>query len=316
MFPKGLTKMRIMFMGTPDFAVPCLDILIKNGHEICAVVTQPDKPKGRGHKMVAPPVKVCAIENNIPVFQPESLRNNELLDVLAETNPELIVVVAYGKILPEYILNFPKHECINVHASILPKYRGAAPIQWSVINGDETTGVTTMYMEKGLDTGDMIFKAETQISRTETYGELHDRLSVMGAELLIKTVDAIENGTAPREKQDDSLSCYAPMISKETGHIDFSKNADDILNLIRGTNPYPMSYAMYGDEMLKIIHAEKGEEKQGVCGNLCIKNKKIEVVCGDNTTILVDEIQFKGGKRMSVLSYLNGNTIDDTIILK
>ena len=308
--------MRIMFMGTPDFAVPCLDILIKNGHEICAVVTQPDKPKGRGHKMVAPPVKVCAVENNIPVFQPESLKNNELLGLLEETNPELIVVVAYGKILPEYILNFPKYGCVNVHASILPKYRGAAPIQWSVINGDKTTGVTTMYMEKGLDTGDMIFKAETPLGETETYGELHDRLSVMGAELLIKTVDAIENGTAPREKQDDSLSTYASMISKETGHIDFSKNADAILNLIRGTNPWPMSYAMYGGEMMKVIHAEKGEKKQGVCGKLCIKNKKIEVICGENGTILIDEIQFKGGKRMSVSSYLNGNSIDETIILK
>ena len=284
--------MRILFMGTPDFAVPCLKILIENGHG------------------------VCAESNGIPVFQPQSLKNDELLPVLDELKPELIIVVAYGKILPEYILNFPKYGCVNVHASLLPKYRGAAPIQWSVINGDKTTGVTTMYMEKGLDTGDMIFKSSTEIGDCETYGELHDRLSEMGAGLLIKTVSAISGGTAPREKQNDDESCYAPMISKETGHIDWSRPSDEVLNLIRGTNPWPMSYTMYGDEVLKIITAEDGGGASGDCGSISVRNKKLFITCGGGTSIAADEIQFKGGKRMRFADYLNGHTIDESIILK
>ncbi len=308
--------MKILFMGTPDFAVPCLDILLKDGHEICGAVTQPDKPKGRGHKLVPPPVKQFAEENNITVYQPQSLKNEELKPLLEELSPQLIVVVAYGKILPEYILSFPEYGCINVHASLLPKYRGAAPIQRCIIDGETETGVTTMYMEKGLDTGDMIFKAAVEIGETETYGELHDKLSVMGAELLSKTVRALSDGTAPREKQDDSLSCYAEMISKETGHIDWSKPSTDVLNLIRGTYPFPGSYTFYGDEVLKILHASVGKPTEGVCGSIRLENKSLEVVCGDKMSIYVDEIQFKGGKRMSVASYLNGHTIDCSVILK
>ena len=308
--------MKILFMGTPDFAVPCLRILIEKGHDICAAVTQPDKPKGRGHKLVPPPVKVCAQENNIPVYQPETLRNKALLPVLEEHNPDLIVVVAYGKILSEYILNYPKYGCINVHASLLPKYRGAAPIQWCVINGEKETGVTTMYMEKGLDTGDMILKSVTEIGYNETYGELHDRLSAMGAELLAETVPLIENGTAPREKQNDSLSNYAPMISRETGRIDWNKSADEIVNLIRGCNPYPTAYTMYDDEVLKIINATVGGKKSGESGSVQVVSKKLEIVCGDGKCIIVDEIQFKGGKRMTVASYLNGHMIDERIVLK
>ena len=303
-------------MGTPDFAVPCLEILIEKGYDVCAVVTQPDKPKGRGHKLVPPPVKVCAQENNIPVYQPETLRDNSLMPVLEEYSPELIVVVAYGKILPEYFLNYQKYGCINVLASLLPKYRGAAPIQWCVINGEKETGVTTMYMEKGLDTGDMILKSATQIGDNETYGELHDRLSLMGAELLAETLPAIENEAAPREKQDDSLSNYAPMISRETGRIDWNKSADEIVNLIRGCNPYPMAYTMYGDEVLKIITATVGGKKAGESGSVQVVSKKLEVVCGDGKCIVADEIQFKGGKRMTVASYLNGHTIDESVILK
>lgn len=303
-------------MGTPEFAVPCLDILIGEGHEVCGVVTQPDKPRGRGHKLTPPPVKVRAEESGIAVFQPESLKNEALLSVLKELAPELIVVVAYGKILPEYILNFPEYGCVNVHASLLPKYRGAAPIQRCVINGERETGVTTMYMAKGLDTGDMIFKSSTEIGDDETYGELHDRLSVMGAELLAKTVTAIADGTAPREEQDDSLSSYAPMISRETGHIDWSKSAAEVLNLIRGTNPYPMSYTMYGEETLKIIHAELGKAAGGECGSFAVESGRLNIVCGDGMSILADEIQFKGGKRMSTASYLNGHSLDESVILK
>ncbi len=307
--------MKILFMGTPEFAVPCLDILIKEGHNICGVVTQPDKPKGRGHKMMPPPVKVRAEENNIPVFQPETLKGEAFLPELEQLNPDVIIVVAYGKILPEYVLNFPKYGCINVHGSLLPKYRGAAPIQWSIINGETETGITTMYMEKGLDTGDMIFKSFTPISPEDTYETLHDRLSQMGADLIAKTVAAAEEGELPREKQNDDLSCYAPMISRETGHINWSEPAHKILNLIRGLNPFPASYTMYGDEVLKIYHARMGHTAKGNCGEFKVTDKMFEVVCGDGMSILIDEIQFKGGKRMSVSGYLNGHSVDENIIL-
>lgn len=230
--------MRILFMGTPDFAVPCLERIHQDGHEVVGVVSQPDQPKGRGHKMTPPPVKEYAVSCGIPVYQPTKLRNGAFLPVLEELKPELIVVVAYGRILPKEILDYPRYGCVNVHASLLPKYRGAAPIQWSVIRGEKETGVTTMYMAEGLDTGDMILKAATPIGETETYGELHDRLSVMGAELLAETIDRIQMGDAPREVQKEEDSCYAPMISKETGHIDWHCSAEEILNLIRGTNPW------------------------------------------------------------------------------
>lgn len=308
--------MKILFMGTPDFSVPCLDIILKDGHEVCGVVTQPDKPKGRGYKLVPPPVKQYAGENGISVYQPTSLKDNAILPLLNELDPQLIIVVAYGKILPEYILNYPKHGCVNVHASLLPKYRGAAPIQRCIIDGETVSGVTTMYMEKGLDTGDMIYKDSVEISEDETYGQLHDKLSDMGAKLLKRTIDAIESGEAPREKQDDSKSCYAEMISKETGHIDWNKPAKTVLNLIRGTYPFPGSFSLYGDEALKILHAKIGRETSGAIGSIKITNKMLEVVCGDGMSIFVDEIQFKGGKRMSVESYLNGHSIDETVILR
>ena len=307
--------MKVLFMGTPDFSVPCLKALLDNEYDVLGVVTQPDKPKGRGHKLAPPPVKVCAMENNIPVYQPESLKDKALMPVLEDLNPDIIIVVAYGKILPEYILNYPKYGCVNVHASLLPKYRGAAPIQWAVIDGEPESGVTTMYMEKGLDTGDMIFKAVCKIGEEETYGDLHDKLSPMGAELLIKTVKAIEEGNAPREKQDDALSNYASMIQRETAQIDWSKPAKEVLNLIRGMNPYPVSYTAYGEEVLKIFHGTLGGEREGKSGSIKLNNKKLEIVCGDNKFIIVDEIQFKGGKRMTVESYLNGHSIDENIIL-
>ena len=308
--------MKILFMGTPDFAVPCLDAICKKGYEVVGAVTQPDKPKGRGHKLVPPPVKELAMENDIEVFQPNSLKNDSFLRELQRLNPDLIVVVAYGKILPSYILDFPKFGCINVHASLLPKYRGAGPIQWAVINGEKTTGVTTMYMEEGLDTGDMILKEETGIYPDETAGELFDRLSGMGAELLIKTINRIEKGDAPREKQNDELSCYAPMISKETGHIDWNKTSEEIINLIRGTNPWPMSYSVYDGVPMKIIKAEKGNKCGDCCGKIISVDKNgICVGCGDGS-VLIKEIQMQGGKRMSVESYLNGHTLNCGIVLE
>ena len=307
--------MKILFMGTPDFAVPCLDILVSNGFDVCGAVTQPDKPKGRGHKLTPPPVKEYAISKNIPVYQPQTLKDGEFEKVLDELKPQLIAVVAYGKILPEYILDFPEYGCVNVHASVLPKYRGAAPIQWAIINGDKTTGVTTQYMKMGVDTGDIIFTDETEILPDETYGELYTRLSQSGAELLLKTVNAIKDGTAPRTEQDESEATHAPMLTKETGHIDWTKSADEVLSLIRGTNPWPMSYAMYGDEMMKVFGVKKGSGFDVPPGKIRIVNKKLEISCGKDS-VVVDEIQFKGGKRMTVASYLNGHDIDENIILK
>lgn len=307
--------MKILFMGTPDFAVPCLDILVSNGFDVCGAVTQPDKPKGRGHKLTPPPVKEYAISKNIPVYQPQTLKDGEFEKVLDELKPQLIAVVAYGKILPEYILDFPEYGCVNVHGSVLPKYRGAAPIQWAIINGDKTTGVTTQYMKMGVDTGDIIFTDETEILPDETYGELYTRLSQSGAELLLKTVNAIKAGTAPRTEQDESEATHAPMLTKETGHINWTKSADEVLNLIRGTNPWPMSYAMYGDEMMKVFGVKKGSGFDAPPGKIRIVNKKLEISCGKDS-VVVDEIQFKGGKRMTVASYLNGHDIDENIILK
>ena len=307
--------MKILFMGTPDFAVPCLDILVSNGFDVCGAVTQPDKPKGRGHKFTPPPVKEYAISKNIPVYQPQTLKDGEFEKVLDELKPQLIAVVAYGKILPEYILDFPEYGCVNVHGSVLPKYRGAAPIQWAIINDDKTTGVTAQYMKMGVDTGDIIFTDETEILPDETYGELYTRLSQSGAKLLLKTVNAIKDGTAPRTEQDESEATHAPMLTKETGHIDWTKSADEVLSLIRGTNPWPMSYAMYGDEMMKVFGVKKGSGFDAPPGKIRIVNKKLEISCGKDS-VVVDEIQFKGGKRMTVASYLNGHDVDENIILK
>lgn len=302
--------MRILFMGTPDFAVPCLEKLYNEGHEIIGAVSQPDKPKGRGHKLVPTPLKACAENLNIPVFQPETLKDNAFLPVLEELNPEIIVVVAYGKILPEYILNFPKYGCINVHGSLLPKYRGAAPIQWAVINGEKETGVTTMYMGKGLDTGDMLLKATTPIGEYETSGELFDRLSLIGADLIAETLVKLEKGEVSRQVQNEDEATYAPIITKETGFIDWSKTAREIINLIRGCNPWPVASTTYKGEILKIYSAEMGDPTSSPAGTILgIKNKCLEVACGDKS-ILIKEIQFFGGKRMTVESYINGHEID------
>ncbi len=301
--------MKILFMGTPDFAVPCLEALVKAGHTLVGAVSQPDQPKGRGHKLQPPPVKVCAMEHDIPVYQPTTLKNESFLEALKETDPELIVVVAYGKILPKYILDYPKYGCVNVHASLLPKYRGAAPIQWSVINGEKVTGVTTMYMAEGLDTGDMIEKAETEIGVAETYGELHDRLSVMGAELLVQTVVKLEDGTAEREVQKDEESCYAPMLSKETGHIDWTKSGQEVLNLIRGTNPWPMAFSLYEGVPMKLIAGSVSEQKGSAPGEIISVDKKGICIATGDGSIIVTEIQMQGSKRMDVASYLNGHEI-------
>ncbi len=298
-------------MGTPEFAVPCLEALINSEHLVVGAVTQPDKPAGRGHKLTPPPVKVCAEENGIKVFQPETLKDFAFKAELEELTPDLIIVVAYGKILPEYILNFPKYGCINMHASLLPKYRGAGPIQWVVINGEKKTGITSMLMEKGLDTGDMLLKCETEIGEYETADHLHDRLMVMGAELMIETIKQLEKGELKPEKQNDAESCYAPMISKETAKIDWSKPAREILNLICGMNSWPVAHTLYMGELMKIYMATMGKPSNSACGQIISANEKgIEVVCGDGNTIVVTDVQFKGSKQMKVRDWLNGHKIE------
>ncbi len=308
--------MKILFMGTPDFAVPCLDILIKSEYEVCGVVTQPDKPQGRGHKLTPPPVKRLAMENGIEVFQPETLKDFAFKPELERLNPDMIVVVAYGKILPEYILNFPRYGCINMHASLLPKYRGAGPIQWSVINGEEKTGITSMLMEKGLDTGDMLLKVETEIGEYETASELHDRLMIMGAELLMKTIEGIKTGEIIPEKQNDDDSCYAPMISKETAKIDWSRSAKVVSKLIAGMNSWPIAHTLYKGEMLKIYRATVKGAAKGKIGQILAANENgIEILCGDGVSILATEVQFAGSKAMRVRDYLNGHSIEEGEIL-
>ena len=299
---------RILFMGTPDFAEVSLKKLTDEEFNVVGVITQPDKPKGRGHKMVFPPVKQTALDKNIPVFQPEKLKNGELKEVLDELKPEIIIVVAYGKILPDYVLDYPKYGCINVHGSLLPKYRGAAPIQWAVINGEEKTGITTMLMDKGLDTGDMLLTAETKIGKNETSAELFDRLSKMGAELLIKTILELE-GITPK-KQNEAEATYASIIKKEMAEIDWSKSSKEVLNLVRGMNSWPMAYTFYNGEAVKIISALPCEEKgtrPGEIGGL-EKGKGLKVSCGDGT-VYVKEVQFAGKKRMDIEDYLRGNII-------
>lgn len=308
--------MRILFMGTPDFAVPCLEMLIKSRYEVCGVVTQPDKPQGRGHKMTAPPIKTLAELHGIEVLQPEALKNFAFEDELKRLSPDMIIVVAYGKILPEYILKFPSYGCVNIHASLLPKYRGAGPIQWAVVNGEKKTGVTSMLMEKGLDTGDMLLKAETDIGEYETASELHDRLAVMGADLMLETVEKAEKGELKPQKQNDEESCYAPMISKETAQIDWSCSAKTVCDLVAGMNSWPVAHTLYKGEALKIYRAVVKGNAHGKCGQVVNASADgIEVVCGDGKSVLVTEVRFANSKPMKVRDYLNGHSIENGVIL-
>lgn len=302
--------MRVLFMGTPEFAVPTLEALIQE-HDVIGVYTQPDKPKGRGKAMAFPPVKEKALEHRIPVYQPVKVRDASIVAEIQEMNPDAIVVVAFGQILPESILNIPKYGCINVHASLLPKYRGAAPMQWAIIDGEKETGITTMYMAKGLDTGDMILKAVTPIGPKETGETLHDRMAVMGGPLILETLRQIEAGTAPRIVQDDSLSCYASMLDKELGCIDWTKDAPVIERLIRGLNSWPSAYTFWNDKTLKIWDSEvvvySGEEP---CGTVIAKDKhSFTVKCGTNALKIL-EVQLQGKKRMATQAFLVGNQVE------
>ena len=297
--------MNIIFMGTPEFAVPCLETLIEDGHTVSLVVTQGDKPKGRGQKLSPPPVKVAALAHNLPVLQPSSLKAEETQDVLRACAPDLIVVVAYGKLLPKAVLELPVHGCINVHASLLPRYRGAAPIQWAVLNGESLSGVTTMFMDVGLDTGDMLLKAECPLDRDITAGELHDRLSVLGADLLSRTLKALEAGTLTREKQNDADSCYAPMLDKSMSGLDFSKPASVLHDQVRGLNPWPSTWVMFRGKKLKIHRTREGGTCSAPAGTV-IALDPVTVACGGNTSLELVEVQYEGGKRMAAADFFRG----------
>lgn len=303
--------MKIVYMGTPEFAVPPLKAIINSGHNVAGVFTQPDKPKGRGYVLTPPPVKECAAENNIPVFQPTSMKNEETLNILKELAPDIIVVVAFGKILPKEILDLPKYGCVNVHASLLPRYRGAGPIQWCVLNGEKETGVTTMKMAEGLDTGDMLLKSITKIGENETAGQLHDRLSDMGAELIVKTLSAIENNTVTPEKQDDSLSNYAPMLTKKLCKIDWSSTAQAVHNQVRGLNPWPVAAAEVNGKRVK-IYSTLLSDQMGEAGRVICENP-LTVACGEGA-VIINEIQPEGKKRMNSRDYVRGYRITtDTV---
>lgn len=309
--------MRVIFMGTPDFAVPSLEALLTK-HEVVLVVTQPDKPKGRGKKMVPTPVKACALEHGIPVLQPEKVKEPEFVEQLRSYEPDLIAVTAFGQILSEPILEMPKYGCINVHGSLLPKYRGAAPMQWSIIDGEKVTGITTMYMAKGLDSGDMLLKAEVEITDEDTFATIHDKMAVTGANLLLDTLDQLEAGTLERIPQDHDAATYAPMITKETGHIDWSKNRQDIINLIRGLNPVPAAYTTYEEEVLKIFGAVISDVQADDAANgeiVAVVKKGFVVKCGDGC-LLITEVQARGGKRMMTDAYLRGHAVKEGILLQ
>lgn len=308
--------MNVVFMGTPEFAVPTLEALVKE-HNVTAVVTQPDKPKGRGKKMMFSAVKEKALEYGLTVYQPEKVKDSDFVQVLKELAPDIMVVVAFGQILSEEILNIPKYGCINVHGSLLPEYRGAAPIQWSIIHGREYGGVTTMYMAKGLDSGDMILKAQEKIRDDDTYGSLYDRLSVIGADLLIKTLELIESGEAPRTPQNEAEATTAPMITREMEHIDWNKRAVDIVNLIKGLNPQPVAHTLLKGEKLKIWFAEKeGNGYTGTPGEIVDVRKKDFVVMTADGAVAVKEVQAQGGKKMTTDAYMRGHAIDKGTILE
>lgn len=318
--------LRIVFMGTPEFAKKSLEELVENKYNVVGVFSNPDRPSGRGMKLTPPPVKEYALEKNIPVYQPEKIKNNQdVIDALSDLNPNLIIVVAYGKILPEEILNLPEYGCINVHGSLLPKYRGAAPMQWAVINGETETGITTMYMDKGMDTGDMIYKAELPIESDDTYGVVHDKMAILGAVMLKKTLEKLVelDGKLPREKQ-EGVYTIAPMINKETMKIDFKKTGKEIVDLVRGLNPIPTAWCQIDEEKIyKVYSAEYVTEEEieqiddvdisnyyevGQIVYLNDKKNIMAVRCKDGYVNLYD-IKPKNSKRMLAGEYIRGNKV-------
>ena len=309
--------MRIIFMGTPDFAVYSLEALLTK-HEVVAVVTQADKPKGRGKKMLFPPVKEFALSKGLEVLQPAKVKEPEVIEKLKSYNADLIAVTAYGQILPEAILNMPKYGCINVHGSLLPEYIGAAPMQRAIIDGKKVTGITTMFMAKGMDTGDMLLKKEIPIAPTDNFENVHDNLAKAGAQLLLDTIDGLEKGTIERIPQKEEEATYAPMIFKETGHIDWSKTSQQIIDLMRGLHPGPGAFALYNDEPLKMFWAEadNGDAYQDKAfGEIVEVTKKDFAVRTGDGILRIKEVQARGGKKMAADAYLRGHGMETGVLL-
>ena len=303
--------MKILFMGTPDFALPTLKALHTAGHHIVGVVTQPDKPKGRGHVLTPPPIKVYALENNIPVYQPTTLKNGAFDEQLQALDPELIVVVAYGKILPLSVLEYPKHGCINVHGSLLPQLRGAAPMQRAIIDGHPTTGITTMYMGEGLDTGDMLLTAEIAIEQEDNFETIHDKLAALGAQTMMDTINALQAGQLVRTPQDHSAATYAAKIEKTDCLLDFSQSAQSLHNRIRGLSPIPLSFTHTPDgKMLKVVVAKvcKTSGQLAPCGTVLSVDNGIEVACGEGS-ILFLRVTPEGKGQMSAADFVRGRKV-------
>lgn len=308
--------MKIVFMGTPDFAVPCLERLISDGHEVAAVFTREDKPVGRKQILTAPPVKVTAVQNNIDVYQPKTLKNSpETTKLLRDINPDAIVVVAYGRILPKEILEIAKYGAINVHGSLLPRHRGASPIQWSIVCGDTKTGVTTMLMDEGIDTGDMLLTEELDITDEDTGEILHDKLSLLGAELLSKTIFALEKNEVIPKKQNENDATYAPILTKEMGKLDFSKTAKELSCLIRGFNSWPLTYFYHNNRRFKVWSAKVVDLKGYSVGEFVVKDSNAYIVCGNDTALMLLEICPDGSKKMDAKAFINGRFIENGAIL-
>lgn len=299
--------MKIIYMGTPDFAVPALKSLASSEHEVCAVFTQPDKPRGRKQILTPPAVKICAQSLDIPVYQPDSIKNSDALEVINSYNPDVIVVAAYGKLLPKAVLDAPKFGCVNIHGSLLPKYRGAAPIQQSVLNGDKVTGITTMLMDIGMDTGDILLKKETEIGENETSGELFDRLALLGGELILKTLSALEKGEITPQKQDEGLATHTSKIDKSLCPLDFSKSAFEVHNKVRGLNPWPVATAKICGKNVKIFSTRLCSNS-GKIGEVLSINPFV-VGCGENSVEIL-ELQPEGKKRMTADAFLAGHRIE------
>lgn len=307
---------RILFMGTPAFALPALEQLVNRNYPVIGVVSQPDRPQGRGQKETSPPVKILAQKLGLPVFQPESVKDPAFLEIFRNLNPEMVVVAAFGQILPKTIINFPPLACLNIHPSLLPEYRGAAPINWAIIRGETTTGVTIMLMDEGMDSGDILLQQQTAIRATETYGELHDRLAIQGAHLLIEAIDLMSAGTALRQPQNTSRVTFAPRLKKETGRICWQSPAGNIVNLIRGLSPAPAAYTFLGGQALKIFSAgyEIGhpDNAPGTLG--AVTDRGLTVTAAGGYVFLRD-VQLAGKKRMTVRDFLRGHRLDPKTIL-
>ena len=307
--------MKIVFMGTPDFSVPSLKKLIDT-YEVCAVFTQPDKPKGRGKKMAFSPIKEVALEHDIPVYQPVKLKDDrECIEELKKLKPDFIIVVAFGQILTQEVLDIPKYACINLHASLLPMYRGAAPLNWAIIKGEKVSGNTTMLMEIGLDTGDMLLKNEVEITEDMTAGELHDLLMSSGGDLLVETIEGLVNKTITPKKQEGE-TFYAKMLNKDTGKINWNSTAKDIHNLIRGLNPWPIAHTTYEGQSMKIYKSKVLNENSNKEPGTIIKVDKegLRVSCSEGV-LLIEKVQFPNGKPLTIEQYINGNPIKENIKL-